>query len=469
MSLLDSIRRILSGAEPESTPRVEAARKIKTESELCLEAETILKAAIDAVEPEKLVVQALQDRESDLTTAGNVWVVGFGKAAASMARGARRILRNRISGGVIVVPVGEEAQAPPGIDAFGTGHPIPDPAGVAGASAIRQVAREARESDLVLCLISGGGSSMLTLPPDGMPVEEVQVVTEQLLRAGATIGDLNCVRKHLDQLKGGRLAREAAPARVLGLVLSDVVGDPLDVIASGPISPDTTRFADAVDVLRRYDVWKTAPLAVRGYLDHGVKGDIEDSPRKSDPCFANVEALIVGNSTVAARAACAEAERLGYRTQLLTSTLTGEAREAGKFLAETIQALRRSGGDDREPFCLVAAGETVVSVLGEGRGGRNQELALGAAETIDGVRSVLVASMGTDGVDGPTDAAGAFVTGSTLRRAREAGLDWRAALARNDTYPFFRALEDLIVSGPTGTNVADVQVALIDVDRETSD
>jgi len=460
MSVFKTLRRLLSPPVPEvRTDQV--SRSTKSQRELFPDAEKIFRAAIGAVDPGKLVAQALQSRAPELTEFDNIWIVGFGKAAAAMARGAHQALGSRIAGGVLNVPPGEECSAPGGLDAFGVGHPIPDQAGVAGARAIRQLAQEAGESDLLICLISGGGSAMLPLPPDGMPIEAVQDVSDFLMRAGATIGDLNCVRKHLDLLKGGRLAQEAAPARVLGLALSDVVGDALDVIASGPLTADPTRFADAVAVLRRYEVWNRAPLAVRGYLDLGVKGETPEGPRKNDPCFENVEVQVVGNSRLAAQAACREAERLGYQAQLLTATLTGEAREAGKFLAETAREIRRSGERELEPTCVVTAGETVVTVRGDGCGGRNLELVLGAASGIDGLGSVLVASMGTDGIDGATDAAGALATGDTLGRARSAGLDWEGALDRNDSYPFFKELDDLIVSGPTGTNVADVQVMLL--------
>jgi hydroxypyruvate reductase len=418
---------------------VERSRK-KT-ADLRRDAETILRSAIEAVEPERLVRQALEARGDLPASTGRTWITGFGKAAAAMARGATAVLGDRIDGGVLVVPAGGESQAPDGLEVFGGGHPVPDQGGVAGSCAIRQLAREAAPDDLLICLISGGGSSLLNIPPDGLPLEDLQTVTRLLLGAGATIGEINCVRKHLDELKGGRLAREAAPARVLALVLSDVPGDPLDVIASGPLAPDPTRFDQAVTVLRGYGLWDRVP--------------------KSDRCFEKIETVIVGNGDTAARGACATAEELGYDAQLLSSTLVGEAREVGKFLAETALTLIRLADDDRPPTCVVTAGETSVTVRGDGIGGRNQELALGAAIALDGVPRVLLVSMGTDGVDGPTAAAGAVVTGKTLRRSRELGMDCESALARNDAYSLLHSLDDLIVSGPTGTNVADIQVLLV--------
>jgi hydroxypyruvate reductase len=277
----------------------------------------------------------------------------------------------------------------------------------------------------------------MTVPPAGILLADLQRTIELLLRAGATVNDLNTVRKHLDLLKGGRLAAAAAPSHVLALVLSDVVGDPLDVIASGPVSPDPTRFGDAIAVLERIGIWHEVPQDVQQYLRRGVRGEVPESPGDGDPCFANVEVQVVGNNRLAVEGALSEAVSRGYQALALTTFLTGEAREAGRFLAAT------------------------VTVSGAGRGGRNQEVVLGAAQILDGTDNVLIASLGTDGIDGKTDAAGAIATGETLSRARERGLDAEEALADNNAYPFFHALQDLIVTGPTGTNVMDVQLVLV--------
>jgi len=460
MSAYRSLRRIFALEESVGSYNVERSRK--TTADLRRDAETILHRAIEAVEPERLVHDALAARESRRPLRGRIRLIGFGKAAAAMARGAVGALGDRIDGGVLIVPAGEESQAPGGLDVFGGGHPLPDQGGVAGSRAIRQLAREASTDDLLICLIAGGGSSLLSVPPDGVPVEDVQEVTQLLLGTGAIIGEINCVRKHLDELKGGRLARDVAPARVLALVLSDVPGDPLDIIASGPLAPDPTRFDEAVSILRSYGLWDRVPHSVRGYLDRGVCGELPESPKKADRCFERIETEIVGNGQTAAQAACVAAEELGYDAQLLSTTLVGEAREAGKFLAETALTLTRVADGDRPPTCVVTCGETSVAVRGDGIGGRNQELALGAAIGLDGVPGVLLASMGTDGIDGPTDAAGAVVTGETRRRSRELGMDCESTLARNDAYSLLRSLDDLIVSGPTGTNVADIQVLLVE-------
>lgn len=439
------------GSAPVATAR-------KDEAELREDAETILRAAIEAVDPERLTAEALRRHADAIKASRNVYLVGCGKAAGAMARGAVSVLGERLTAGVIVVPFGTEHEAPDSIDVFGAGHPLPDQAGVAGSCALRALAREAEADDLVICLLSGGGSALMTLPPEELTLEDVQSVTELMLAAGATIDELNAVRKRIDQLKGGRLAQEAAPARVLALSLSDVVGDAPDVVASGPVSPDMSTFADAVEAMKRRGVWGEIPLALRGYMDRGLSDDHDDTPPPGDPCFTQVAYEFVGTAATAAEAACREAEHLGYQAQVLTTALDGEAAEAGRFLAATALALGEGAGG---PVCAVAAGETVVTVHGIGTGGRNQELALAAAIELDGVDRALVASMGTDGVDGPTAAAGAVVTGTTVRRARELGLHPEQALARNDSHPFFEGLGDLIVSGPTGTNVGDVQVVLI--------
>lgn len=412
----------------------------------------------------------LVGRRDVLKVPGVVRVVGIGKAAGAMARGAAAVLGGALEG-VLVVPAGLEAGAPAGPVVFGGGHPVPSVAGVKGAGAVLALAEGLGDGDLLLCLVSGGGSALMTLPPEGVSLEDVQATTGVLLRAGATIRELNTVRKHLDRLKGGRLARAAAPARVLALVLSDVVGDPLDVIASGPVSPDPTTFADAVAVLGRHGLWPAGvPASVREHLERGLRGEAEESPGSGDPALSRVEAHMVGSNRLAAEAARAEAERRGYRTLLLSTLVTGEAREVGRVLAGLGAEALRSGRPLAPPACLVAAGETTVTVTGAGRGGRSQEVALGAALALDellsgdatsGGERVLVLAAGTDGVDGPTDAAGALATGTTVRRAREADLDPRRALAANDAYPCFEALGDLVITGPTGTNVMDLMLVLV--------
>lgn len=392
---------------------------------------------------------------------GSVTLVGIGKAAGDMAAGAFAVLGERVAGGVLVAPEGVAIEPIEGLDIYRGGHPIPNDRGVSGARAVYDLATSSDRGDTLICLISGGGSALMTLPPEGISLDEVQQTTDLLLKAGATIQELNAVRKHLDQLKGGRLARRAAPARVIALVLSDVIGDPLDVIASGPLSPDPTTYAQAVAVLRDREVWERIPDAVRRHFERGLAGELEESPKAGDPAFATVEVHLVGNNRIAAVAVREEAEARGYATRLLTTSLSGEATEVGRVLAALGREMRRSGEPLDVPGCLIAAGETTVTVRGAGRGGRNQEMALSAALEIAGDAGIVIGSVGTDGIDGPTDAAGALVDGTTLARAEADRLDVKGALARNDSYPILTALGDIVRTGPTGTNVMDLQIVLV--------
>lgn len=434
-----------------------AGQRLREDARACL------RAAIAAVEPEALVRRHLQAVGWD-EVSGRVRVAAVGKAAAAMAAGARAELGRVISSGVVLAPRGAGTVQPAGGDPWQVlegGHPVPDEGSVAGARAVQELAAANEAGDLLLCLLSGGGSALMTLPAEGLSLADLQATTESVLAAGADIGELNTVRKHLEVLKGGGLARQAAPGRVLGLVLSDVVGDRLDVIASGPLSPDPTTYAEAIAVLERREVWPSLPDDVRRHLRRGERSEAPETAKPGDPCFEHVEVRVIGNNRLAAEAALAEARRRGYATLLLTTFLTGEARQVGAWLAALAREVRASGQPLPAPACLVTAGETTVTVTGRGRGGRNQEVALGAALALAGCLDVLVASLGTDGVDGPTGAAGALADGETLHRARSLGLDARHALADNDSYPFFAALDDLIHTGPTGTNVMDLQLTLI--------
>ncbi len=419
-------------------------------------------AAIAAVEPEGLVRRFLEKHPELLEVEGAIHLAGIGKAGAAMARGAAGVLGNQLAGGVLIVPAGQEKGAPPGVQVFGGGHPVPNEEGVRGAERILALAEALTEDDLLLCVISGGGSALMTLPPEGVSLDDLRRTTKLLLEAGAAIDELNAVRKHLDRLKGGRLARAAAPARILALVLSDVVGDPLDVIASGPVSPDPTTYADALAVLDRYKLRGKVPSPIRVHLERGERGEELESPAPGDLAFDRVQAEIVGNNLLAAKAAEAEAEKRGYNTKILTTTLTGEAREVGRDLAHQAVRAYCEGTPVAPPACLIAAGETTVTVTGKGKGGRNQEVALGAAIALhdllteDERDNILIASAGTDGIDGPTDAAGALATATTLPRATTQGQDATEALQNNDAYPFFQAIGDLIVTGPTGTNTMDI-------------
>jgi hydroxypyruvate reductase len=425
----------------------------------------VLAAALQAVEPGAAVRRYLRregaallvgGRPYDLDQFERVWIVGAGKAGAPMAAAAAEILAERLSGGVVVVKEGYAQEAGGPLAVVEAGHPVPDERGVAGAQRMAGLLRGAGPRDLVLALISGGGSALLTLPGEGLALGDLQRLTDLLLRSGASINEINALRKHLDAMKGGGLARLAHPAALVTLVLSDVVGSPLDVIASGPSVPDTSTFGDAWGVLERYGLLEQTPAPVLARLRRGLAGELPETPRAGDPLFGRVHNLVVGSNVQAAEAALAAARAEGWGALLLTTYLQGEAREAGRFLAAVARELAATGNPLPRPACVVAGGETTVTLRGGGRGGRNQELALAAAPELAGLADLALVALATDGGDGPTDAAGAVVTGATLERARALGLDPAAHLARNDAYPFFAQLGDLLLPGPTRTNVNDL-------------
>jgi len=433
---------------------------------------TVQRAALAAVDPGAAVhrhVQARGDlltvggRDYDLSAVERIWVVGGGKAATAMAAALVQILGGRLPAGrllagLVVTKIG---YADPNLDTgpvevVEAGHPLPDDAGVQGAARIARLLASATERDLVLAVISGGGSALLTLPSAGLDLADLQETTDLLLRAGATIVELNAVRKHLSHIKGGGLARLAGKAPVISLILSDVVGDPVDVIASGPTAPDPTTFADAMAVLERYRLAGRVPRAVHRRLQAGLRGEVPETPKPGSALFARVHNLIVGSNRLAAEGAVRQARARGLDALLLSTFVEGEAREVARVAAALARELVGYDRPVSRPACLVWGGETTVTVSGQGKGGRNQELALAAALAMQGLPDVLLLALGTDGTDGPTDAAGAVATGQTVARAAALGLDPLAHLADNDAYPFFDALDDLIRTGPTGTNVNDL-------------
>jgi len=424
----------------------------------------VLQAALDAVEPGVAVQRHLRrdgellwvgDSAYDLRRYRQVYVVGAGKAGAPMAQAVEQALGDRIAAGLVNVKYGYTL--PTGLVRLNeAGHPIPDEAGVAGARRIAQLAQDAGEDDLVICLISGGGSALMPLPAEGITLADMRTLTDALLRRGATINEINVIRKHLERLKGGNLARLAYPAQVVTLILSDVVGNPLDVIASGPTVPDRSTFGQADGLLRRYDLLTEAPASIANHLKCGADGLIPDTPKSGDEVFERTQNLIVASNEIAAAAAEGAARSLGFNTLLLTTYLEGEAREVAKVLAALAKEVVASGRPLPRPACIIAGGETTVTVKGAGLGGRNQEMALMAAICIDGLDQAAVVCLATDGTDGPTDASGALADGYTLRRAAALGLDPWAYLEDNDSYHFFEALGDLLLTGPTNTNVNDL-------------
>jgi hydroxypyruvate reductase len=381
-----------------------------------------------------------------------VFVLGCGKASGAMARAAEEVLGDRIAEGFVVVKDGYTVPLQR-IQLAEAGHPVPDARGLAASARLLERARSAGEDDLVLFLASGGGSALTPAPALPVTLTEKQEVTRLLLGAGATIGELNAVRKHLSRFKGGQLARAAWPAAVLTLALSDVIGDPLDVIASGPTAPDPTTFATALEVLEQRRVWVRTPAAVLDRLEAGLRGAIEETPKPGDRIFTRVTNVVIGNNSLITGAAVAAAEGLGYRPHFLTREIQGEAREVACELIRHVRTLEA-------PACLIAGGETTVTVRGRGKGGRCQELALVAALQLQPHDGLTVLAAGTDGTDGPTDAAGAIVDGSTVGRGRAAGADPARALADNDAYGFLGASGDLLVTGPTNTNLLDLYLVL---------
>jgi hydroxypyruvate reductase len=388
----------------------------------------------------------------------NVYVLGAGKAVAAMAQPVERMLGKRIAGGLLNVKYGHAAPRLRRVEFNECGHPIPDRNGEAGALRMVEIARQAGPGDLLLCLISGGASALLPLPAPPITLEEKQETTRLLLNCGADIHEINCIRKHLSQVKGGQLAQFAYPATVLALILSDVIGDDLDAIGSGPTVPDRSTFGEARAILQKYGIAGQVPAAVRERL----AGNLAETPKPGDKIFATVQNLIVGSNRLAVDAAAGQARALGYRTCVLSTFMEGETKEVARVHAAIAKEIRASGRPVKPPACVISGGETTVTIRGTGLGGRNQEFALAAADVLSATAVVAaVCSVGTDGIDGPTDAAGALVDSTTLDRAAAAGLVPARYLQNNDAYAFFDALADLINTGPTGTNVGDLQVILL--------
>jgi len=418
----------------------------------------IFKAALAAADPADAVARYLKRR--DFSRFRHIYIVGAGKAGASMAQAAERALAQRITAGLVNVKYGHVAKLRR-IELNECGHPVPDERGVAGAQRIAQMAAAARKDDLVLCLISGGGSALLPLPAAPVTLEEKQAVTRLLLNCGANIHEINTVRKHISAIKGGQLARLAFPAAVEALLLSDVIGDDLDVIGSGPTAPDASTFASAAAILERFGIMDQAPPSVRERLQQGVRGEIPETPKPADPIFARVRNTIVGGNRLALEAARRRARELGFRTLILASGIQGETREVARMHSAIAREIVEAGRPLKPPACIITGGETTVTIKGDGLGGRNQEFVLAAAIDIAGLRDTVVLSAGTDGTDGPTDAAGAVADGGTLGRKPDA----QRYLNANDSYHYFEALGDLLITGPTNTNVMDVRIMLVGASR----
>lgn len=434
------------------------------------DAEEIFRSAVAAVDPERLVRQSMRlrgarltvgSRTYDLNALDRILVIGAGKASAAMARAVENILGDRISEGVVVVKYGHTVPLKK-IRTIEAGHPVPDEKSRQGAREILKVLSGSKDKDLVICLLSGGGSALMDDFQAGITLTDLRKATSLLLASGAVISEINTIRKHISRVKGGRLAAAASPSKVISIILSDVIGDELDVIASGPTVPDPTTFAQAWGVLEKYDLLGRFPRRILNYIKEGLSGSAHETPKPGNKIFRHVDNLIVGNNRMAVDAAASGARRLGYRPLILTTAMQGEAREAAKCLAAVAKEVSRYGRPVKKPACLIAGGETTVTLRGKGKGGRNQEMALAAALEISGWDGIVFLSGGTDGTDGPTDSAGACVDGTTLRRAEQCGMAIAACLDTNDSYRFFNKLGGHIMTGPTLTNVMDLMLIMVE-------
>lgn len=427
--------------------------------------------AVDAYESTKqslildrgsLTVRSVEGLETqyDLRTFGRILVTGFGKAAGPMARAAEEKLGDYLSEGVVITRYGHGNQLER-IRIREAGHPIPDVNSLKHARELTHMLSNTRADDLVIMLISGGGSALCTLPAGGIKLRDLQTITELLLKCGADICDINTIRKHISQVKGGQLAMTAHPASLLALIISDVIDDRLDTIASGPTVPDATTFREAHDILHKYDIFEKSPVAVRNQIHLGMEGTISETPKPGDLGFQKTRNVIITHNLTALRAIAQRAREMGYRPLLISSRIKGETRIVAQVFNAIIRDLATSSCTSEEPVCIIAGGEMNVRVVGQGKGGRNQDFCLALTPLIKGLDRVVALSGGTDGMDGSTDAAGAIIDNTTLSRAQDLGLDIDKALAGNDSNGFFGKSGDLLITGPTRTNVMDIQLALV--------
>lgn len=404
----------------------------------------IVSKTIEYVLPDDAVLRALED----IDLGENIVIVAVGKAAWRMAKSAKSLLRDKVIKGVVITKYGHSKGEIEGLEIYEAGHPIPDENTIIATERVLHMVSKLSEKDTVLFLVSGGGSSLFEKPKGSITLWQFQDLTEKLLKSGANIVEINTVRKHLSSVKGGRFAQKVYPAKIVLLVLSDVLGDRLDSIASGPAWPDSSTSEEALKIIEKYGI-KVDDLILKELSD--------ETPKRLE----NVESYIVGSVKAACEKAYQLASQLGYNAVILTTTLSCEAKEAGKFIASIVKEIVHSNRPFSKPAALIIGGETVVHVTGIGKGGRNQELALSAAIEIDGIENTVICSVGTDGTDGPTDAAGGMVDGTTCTRMRTLGIDPVKMLLNNDSYNALKAVGDLVIIGPTGTNVNDLILVLI--------
>jgi len=440
---------------------------------MCIEAREIFLSSLEAVDPyaavkhsvriagNKLILGAeKQDTtELDLTKYDRVFLVGGGKATAPMARAVEDLFGRKIHKGIINVKYGytEELSLTRIIEA---GHPLPDSNGVEGTKRIIALLKKCGKKDLIFSLISGGGSALLPLPAGDITLSEKLKITSSLMACGATIDEINAVRKHISSVKGGQMAKAAYPATTINLILSDVVGNKMDVIASGPFVPDSSTFNDAWEILKKYNL-KNIPATILAHLKAGMKGQVSETPKADEPFFSSVHSLIVASNTLALKAASKKARELGYKTMILSSMIEGDTTHVAHVHSAIAREIIQTGNPIPSPACILSGGETTVTIKGKGLGGRNQEFALVAAMDIAEAENIVILSGDSDGTDGPTDAAGAIADATTLSRAMNMGLNPSHFLANNDSYHFFQKLGDLLITGPTNTNVMDLRIMLV--------
>ena len=440
-----------------------------TESKLHMDVLQIILEGIRAADPEEAVTRSLKLENGKLRIdtslfdlEGKLYLVGFGKAAYKMAKAALRVLGDVVEEGVISIPKGFKVEEElENVDIVFSGHPKPDMGSIEAGKKILKLAEQAGEQDIVLVLISGGGSALMEYPVEGVSLDDIARTSILLMNSGADIYELNTVRKHLSRVKGGQLAKAIFPATTISLIISDVVGDRVDMIASGPTAPDPTTFQDAWFIMEKYHLIEKIPSNVKSYLERGLRGEAPETPKEGDPIFKKVYNHIIASNIASLRKMKEKAEEMGYNSLILTSMIQGEAREVGKVIAALALEVKKSGNPVKPPAVILAGGETTVTVKGSGRGGRNQELALSAAIQIKDSKGIVIASVGSDGIDGPTDAAGAIVDGYTVAKAYDQGLNAIRYLENNDSYTFFKKVGGLVETGYTGTNVNDFIVAIV--------
>ena len=428
----------------------------------------IFLAGVESVKPNNLIRSYVSVKDNkllieeltlDLSEIKNIYVVGAGKASALMASELESILGYRITCGHIITKYNHSVPLKY-IGITEAGHPVPDENGIKGSEEILSIAQMAGENDIVICLISGGGSALLTDLPEGCTLNDLKMFNDILLRSGASIAEMNCVRKHLSRVKGGLLAKAASPARVISLIISDVIGDHIDVIASGPTSPDPTTFSDALSVLKSYKIENTIPPQIYKILQNGFDNKLRDTLKESSDVFFRTTNLIIGTNKLALKTAKDKAESLGYDSQIVSDTLDGDVAEVARYIVEISKSAKQIKTTKR--ICLLFAGEPTVKVKGTGLGGRNQHLAMIASTLLKDFPGITILSGGTDGTDGPTDAAGAVVDSFTIQNAVDMNLDVNQFIDNFDSYNFFKEEGGLIITGPTQTNVMDLMVAIIE-------